>query len=143
MCDPIIVNPAVKMRPHPVAHPHQPLITKYPPLPRRAPKAFVSLQALFEGLIFGYRLQNSPFFVKISFSRRKVSARDFCAKCTSLTACLYSTFALAPRLLFGHSYEKDRLFFGLIWIRLLIRREVGCKAHLINVQVISLWYLLN
>ena len=41
MCDPIlvsllkihsiIVNPVVKMRPHPAAHAHQPLIRKYPP----------------------------------------------------------------------------------------------------------------
>ena len=30
-CDPIIVNPVVKMRPHPAAHPHLPLIKKYPP----------------------------------------------------------------------------------------------------------------
>ena len=32
-CDPIIVNPVVKMRPHPAAHPHSPLITKYPSPP--------------------------------------------------------------------------------------------------------------
>ena len=31
MCDPIIVNPDVKMQPHPAAHSHQPLIRKYPP----------------------------------------------------------------------------------------------------------------
>ena len=72
----------------------------------------------------------------------------------SITACLYSTFALAPRLLFGCSHEKDRLFCSLIWMRLLIRREVGRKAYLINVQVIressllnelslSLWYFLD
>ena len=30
MCDPIIVNPVVKMRPHPAAHP-QPHVGKYPP----------------------------------------------------------------------------------------------------------------
>ena len=29
--DPIIVSPVVKMRPHPAAHPHKPLIRKYPP----------------------------------------------------------------------------------------------------------------
>ena len=29
MCDPNIVNPVVKIRPHPAAHPHQPLIGKY------------------------------------------------------------------------------------------------------------------
>ena len=33
MCDPIIVNPVVKMGPHPAAHPHYPLIRKYPPPP--------------------------------------------------------------------------------------------------------------
>ena len=33
MCDPIIVNPDVKMQPHPAAHSHQPLIRKYPPPP--------------------------------------------------------------------------------------------------------------
>ena len=33
MCDPIIVNPVVKMRPHSAAHPHEPLIKKYPPPP--------------------------------------------------------------------------------------------------------------
>ena len=32
-CDPIIVNPVVKMRPHPAAHPHYPLIRKYSPPP--------------------------------------------------------------------------------------------------------------
>ena len=31
MCDPLMVNPVVKMRPHPVAHPHQSLIRKQPP----------------------------------------------------------------------------------------------------------------
>ena len=31
MCDPIIVNPVVKVRPHPAAHPHYPLLRKYPP----------------------------------------------------------------------------------------------------------------
>ena len=30
-CDPIIINPEVKMRPHPAAHPHWPLIRKYLP----------------------------------------------------------------------------------------------------------------
>ena len=30
-CDPILVNPDVTMRPHPAAHPHQPLIRKYLP----------------------------------------------------------------------------------------------------------------
>ena len=30
MCDPIVVNPVVKMRPHPAAHPHWPLIRTYP-----------------------------------------------------------------------------------------------------------------
>ena len=29
MCEPNIVNPVVKIRPHPAAHPHQPLIGKY------------------------------------------------------------------------------------------------------------------
>ena len=33
MCDPIIVNPVVKKRPHPAAHPHQPLIRKFPTSP--------------------------------------------------------------------------------------------------------------
>ena len=33
MCDPIIVNPLVKMRPHPAAPLHYPLIRKYPPSP--------------------------------------------------------------------------------------------------------------
>ena len=43
MCDPILVtllkwdhimvNPVVKMRPHPTAHPRYPLIRKYPPHP--------------------------------------------------------------------------------------------------------------
>ena len=33
MCDPIVVNPVVKMRPHPAAHPPWPLIRKYPPPP--------------------------------------------------------------------------------------------------------------
>ena len=38
MCDPIIVNPVVKMRPHPVAHPHWPLVRKYgPPFPGTTP----------------------------------------------------------------------------------------------------------
>ena len=31
ICDPIIVNPVVKMRLHPAAHPYKPLIRKYPP----------------------------------------------------------------------------------------------------------------
>ena len=35
MCDPIIVNPAVKTRPHPQAHLHRPLVRKYPPSPPR------------------------------------------------------------------------------------------------------------
>ena len=42
MCDPILVLkmrphfslPVVKMRPHPAAHLHLPLVTKYSPLPR-------------------------------------------------------------------------------------------------------------
>ena len=32
ICDPIIVNPVVKIRPHTAAHPHYPLVRKYPPL---------------------------------------------------------------------------------------------------------------
>ena len=41
---PIIVNPVVKMRPHPAAHPHQPLIRKYPSPP---PGSFLFAMPLF------------------------------------------------------------------------------------------------
>ena len=37
MCDPIIVNPVMKMRPHPAAHSHQPLIRKCSPPPGSLP----------------------------------------------------------------------------------------------------------
>ena len=55
MCDPIlatllkmrpfIVNPVVKMRPHPAAHPQQPLIREYPPPRAFTPKIYLANHA--------------------------------------------------------------------------------------------------
>ena len=109
---------------------------------KKALRAF--LTGLFRGAYIWIQTAKQSFFSQNQFFKvQSVSQRFSSPNCTSLTACLYSTFALAPRLLFGPSYEKDRLFCGLIWMRLLIRREVDRKAHLKNVQVISLWYLLD
>ena len=45
MCDRILVNPVVKMRPHPATYPHQPVIRKYrpPPGPDSRPKRAKSI----------------------------------------------------------------------------------------------------
>ena len=47
MYNPIIVNPVIKMRPLPVAYPHQPIITKYPP-----PLTSSSLKLLIKNINF-------------------------------------------------------------------------------------------
>ena len=65
--------------------------------------AYINFQltkAFLEGLIFGCRLQNSYFFSKSVFQGAKCQPEIFVHKHkhTSLTACLYSTSALAPRL---------------------------------------------
>ena len=56
MCDPIIVNPVVKMRPHPAAHLHSPLIRKYPP-PSATPSRVRFSQGQSEALVRSFKIK--------------------------------------------------------------------------------------
>ena len=56
MCDPIIVNPVVKMRPHPAAHHHSPLIRKYPPPSATPPRVRFS-QGQSEALVRSFKIK--------------------------------------------------------------------------------------
>ena len=56
MCDLIIVNPVVKLRPHPAAHLHSPLIRKYPP-PSVTPPRVRFRQGQSEALVRSFKIK--------------------------------------------------------------------------------------
>ena len=56
MCHPIIVNPVVKMRPHPAAHLHSSLIRKYP-APSATPPRVRFSQGQSEALVRSFKMK--------------------------------------------------------------------------------------
>ena len=57
-CDPIIVTPVVKMRPHPAAHPHYPLVREYPP-----PGLDLVLVLKSKAVLKSQTLKSSPLYL--------------------------------------------------------------------------------
>ena len=64
MCDPIIVNPVVKMQPHPAAHPHWPLKGSSPPRNNsNLPLTRSNFEFPSDHFQYNFTLDNSNFFL--------------------------------------------------------------------------------